>query len=223
MTKKVQTPETDILVESKGKVESFFDKYGNKLMWALVAVTIIAVGIFVWHNYSEKKQLANEQEAQVALFGVITEYDLSALDVDYTVAAESYAALAAKYPEAAAGNVARFMSASAYLHAGELDAAKAAIAKYENAEGNYGKVINTMALTLKGDIAVEEADYQTAANYFAKALKSSSNLDLYASNALKLALVYEAMNDDAKAQEVYNATVAKYPELTTYFAKYIKE
>ena len=47
MTKKVQNPETDILIESKGKVESFFDKYGSKLMWALVAITIIAVGIFI--------------------------------------------------------------------------------------------------------------------------------------------------------------------------------
>ena len=32
MTNKVQTPETDIMVETKGKLETFFDNYGNKVL-----------------------------------------------------------------------------------------------------------------------------------------------------------------------------------------------
>ena len=45
MTKKVQNPETDIMIESKGKIESFFDKYGSKIMWGLLAVAVIGIGV----------------------------------------------------------------------------------------------------------------------------------------------------------------------------------
>ena len=219
MTKKMQTPETDIMVESKGKVESFFDKYGNKLMWALVAVTIIVVGVFVWKNQSEKAAVEAEQKAQAALFGVMVEY--SAADVDNVAAAEAYAAVNNKYQDAAAGNIAAYMAASSYLQANELDKAKAAIAKYENTDGDFGKMINALALTMKGDIAVEEMDYKTAAANFAKALKASTTESLYMKNAKKLALVYEAMGDDANAQQVYENAVKKYPENKS-FEKYIK-
>lgn len=219
MTKKMQTPETDIMVESKGKVESFFDKYGNKLMWALVAVTIIVVGVFVWKNQSEKAAVEAEQKAQAALFGVMVEY--SAADVDNVAAAEAYAAVNNKYQDAAAGNIAAYMAASSYLQANELDKAKAAIAKYENTDGDFGKMINALALTMKGDIAVEEMDYKTAAANFVKALKASTTESLYMKNAKKLALVYEAMGDEANAQQVYKNAVKKYPENKS-FEKYIK-
>ena len=38
MANKVQNPETDIMVETKGKLELFFDKNGNKLLWGLIIV-----------------------------------------------------------------------------------------------------------------------------------------------------------------------------------------
>ena len=71
MTKKAHTPETDILIESKGKVESFFDKYGRKLMWGLVAITVVAVGIFVWYNISESKKAQAEMEATQKFSSVV--------------------------------------------------------------------------------------------------------------------------------------------------------
>ena len=43
MANKVQMPENDLMVETKGKLELFFDKYGNKLLWTLACVTVIAV------------------------------------------------------------------------------------------------------------------------------------------------------------------------------------
>lgn len=228
MTKKAQTPETDILVESKGKIESFFDKYGNKLMWALVAITVIAVGIFIWSNISSQKAEAHEQEAQIKFFEVlnasgVTNNTADSFSVDYATTAESYMAIANEYVDTAAGNTSYFMAASSYLYAGDIANAKAAIAKFQDIEGNFGKHINAMALALKGDIAVEEKDYQSAAANFEQALAASHNADIYGSNAAKLGLVYEAMGDEAKAQEVYKAATAKYPTLANKFAKYIKE
>ena len=227
MTKKVQTPETDILIESKGKVESFFDKFGSKLMWGLVAVTVVAVGIFIWHNVSESKALAHEQEAQVKFFEVlnnsgVTNTTADSFSVDYAATADAYLAVAKQYEDTAAGNTSYFMAASAYLFANDIANAKAAIAKFQNIEGDFGKHINAMALTLKGDIAVEENDYQTAAANFEKALAASKNADIYGQNVAKLGLVYEAMGDEAKAQALYSVAVVKYPDLAAKFGKYIK-
>ena len=221
MTKRVQTPETDILIESKGKVESFFDKYGNKLMWGLVAVTVVAVGIFIWHNMSTKKSLAHEQEAQVKFFEVLNSAE--SFSVDYATTADSYMAIAKQYEDTAAGNTSYFMAASNYLNANDIANAKAALAKFEKVEGDFGKHINAMALALKGDIAVEEKDYQSAAANFEEALAASQNADIFGQNTYKLALVYEAMGEEAKAQKLYKDAVTKYPELAIKYGKYIKE
>ena len=221
MTKKVQTPETDILIESKGKVESFFDKYGRKLMWGLVAITVVAVGIFVWYNISESKKAQAEMEATQKFSSVVLTANNS-FDIDYVATAEAYMAIAKEYDETAAGNTSYFMAASNYLLANDLVNAKAAIEKFQDVEGDFGQHMNAMALTLKGDIAVEENDYQSAAAYFEKALAASNNSDIYGQNAMKLGLVYEAMGDEAKAQALYSDAVVKDPDLAAKFGKYIK-
>jgi tetratricopeptide (TPR) repeat protein len=228
MTKKVQTPETDIMVESKTKIESFFDKYGSKVMWGLVAVSVIAVGIFFFINRSEKKEAAQNAAARQAATALVYQNTNmmtgeTSLDIDYAATAESYMAIANEYPETASGNMCYFLAASNYLYAGDLANAKAALAKLQNVEGDLGAHINAMALTLAGDIAVEENDYQTAAAKFEKALAASKNVDIYGDNTLKLGLVYEAMGDEAKAQATYKKAVETYPELKAVFANYIKE
>ena len=222
MTKKAHTPETDILIESKGKVESFFDKYGRKLMWGLVAITVVAVGIFVWYNISESKKAQAEMEATQKFSSVVLTANNS-FDIDYVATAEAYMAIAKEYDETAAGNTSYFMAASNYLLANDLVNAKAAIEKFQDVEGDLGQHMNAMALTLKGDIAVEENDYQSAASYFEKALAASKNSDIYGQNAMKLGLVYEAMGDEAKAQNVYKTAIEKHSTLVAMFAKYIKE
>ena len=222
MTKKAHTPETDILIESKGKVESFFDKYGRKLMWGLVAITVVAVGIFVWYNISESKKAQAEMEATQKFSSVVLTANNS-FDIDYVATAEAYMAIAKEYDETAAGNTSYFMAASNYLLANDLVNAKAAIEKFQDVEGDFGQHMNAMALTLKGDIAVEENDYQSAAAYFEKALAASNNSDIYGQNAMKLGLVYESMGDEAKAQNVYKTAIEKHSTLVAMFAKYIKE
>ena len=95
--------------------------------------------------------------------------------------------------------------------------------KYVDAEGVAAEVINGVVYTLRGDIAVEQNDLQSAADLFAKALASSADVQTWETNSTKLALVYAAMGDVAKAQETYKALVARFPELKQKYAKYIAE
>ena len=213
MANKVQNPETDIMVETKGKLELFFDNYGNKVLKALVGITLVAVAIFVvvgiMNNSAEKKENAAQAALTVAL---TTEAEV-----------EAYVAIANDYAGTKAANTAVYMAGAEYLEAGDSENAKAYLAKYENAEGAAGEIINALVYTLRGDIAVEENDLQSAAELFTKALEASDDMYTAETATRKVALVYAAMGDAQKASEAYKALVAKYPELTISYAKYIAE
>ena len=213
MANKVQNPETDIMVETKGKLELFFDNYGNTLLKGLVGITLVAVAIFVvisiMNNNTEKK----ENTAQAALtVALTTEAEV-----------EAYVAIVNDYAGTNAANTAAYMVGAEYLKAGDVENAKAYLAKYVDAEGAAGEVINALVYTLRGDIAVEENDLQSAAELFTKAMNASNDLYTAESATHKLALVYGAMGDAEKASEAYKALVAKFPELSATYAKYIAE
>lgn len=213
MANKVQNPETDLMVETKGKLEVFFDKYGSKLLKALLAVTIIAVGVFVWLSYSESSTAENEQAAELALTNAINGMG----------DAESFVAVYNEYQDTKAGNTAAYMAGAAYLEANDLANAKNYLSKYENVEGEAGEIINALVYTLRGDIAVEENDLNTAIELYTSALNASDDFYSYSNAVEKLAVVYSAMGEAEKVQELYVALVAKYPAQADNYTKFIRE
>lgn len=213
MTNKVQNPETDIMVETKGKLETFFDTYGNKLLSGLVGITVVAVAIFVVLSLVKNSAQKHEHNAQAALTVALTS----------EASVESYVAIVEEYEGTKAANTATYMAAAEYLKAGDLESAKAYLAKYADAEGAAGEIINALVYSLRGDVAVEENDLQSAVELFTKAMAASEDVNTYENNARKLALVYVAMGDNVKAQETYKAMVEIYPELKGKYTKYIAE
>ena len=213
MTNKVQTPENDLMVETKGKLELFFDKYGDKLLKAVIAIAIVAVVVFLAVSVIKSGAQKKENAAQAALTVALTT----------EAAVEAYEAIVAEYEGTAAANTAAYIAGANHLEAGNIEAAKAMLANYKDAEGIAAEVINGMVYTLRGDIAVEENDLQSAAEFFGKAMAASADVYTYENNALKLALVYTAMGDAEKAQQTYKELVARYPEFKQKYAKYIAE
>ena len=213
MTNKVQNPENDLMVETKGKLEVFFDKYGDKLLKAVIGIAIAAVVIFVAISVIKSGSQKKEQAAQAALTVALTS--------DAEVAA--FEAIVAEYEGTAAANTAVYVAGAELLKAGDVEAAKAMLANYKDAKGVAAEVINGLVYTLRGDIAVEENDLAGAAQLFAEALAASADVQTWETNSAKLALVYAAMGDEAKAQETYKALVARFPQLKQKYTKYIAE
>jgi tetratricopeptide (TPR) repeat protein len=213
MANKVQNPEHDLMVETKGKLETFFDNYGNKILWTLIGITITAVAVYLVLSFMNSSNQKKENTAQAALtVALTTEADVAA-----------YVAIVDEYAGTKAANTAAYMAGAEYLQAGDLENAKAYLAKYTNAEGAAGEIINALVYTLRGDIAVEENDLQSAADLFNKAIEASDDEFTYENNARKLALVYGAMGDNDKVQEVYKNLIAKYPDLKMTYTKYLAE
>lgn len=213
MANKVQMPENDLMVETKGKLELFFDKYGNKLLKGLLAVTLIAVAVFAWVSISSNSDLKKENAAQAALtVALTTESDVAAFE-----------AIVNEYEGTKAANTAAYLAGAEYLKAGDIANAKASLAKYADVEGAAGEVINALVYTLRGDVAVEENDLQTAADLYRKAIAANNEASSVEAATKKLALVLEAMGDKAAAMEAYKALVEKHPDLKAQYAKYIFE
>ncbi len=211
MANKVQTPENDIMVETKGKLELFFDKYGNKLLWALAIITVVAVAALLIYNISHNRTLKNEAVADTALAAVI--------GTDGT--AEEYVAIIEQYGKTKAANTAAYLAGAAYLEAGDMENAKLYLEKYAKSEGAVGEIINALVLMLRGDLAVEQNDLQSAEALYREAMTCSNDPVTYTENAQKLALVYTAMGDEAKAEQCYKDIVAKYPEQARAYSKFI--
>lgn len=213
MANKVQMPENDLMVETKGKLELFFDKYGNKLLWGLVGITVIAVAIFLVVSIMNGSSEKRENTAQAAL--------TVALTTDGDVA--TFEAIVKEYNGTKAANTAAYLAGAEYLKAGDLANAKASLEKYNNVKGAAGEVINALVYTLRGDVAVEENDLQTAADLYRKAIAANKEQGNVEAATKKLALVLEAMGDKAAAMEAYKALVEMYPEVKAQYAKYIFE
>ena len=213
MTHKVNTPENDLMVETKGKLEVFFENYGDKLLKTVIGVAIAAVVVFFAVNMINGSSEEKEQAAQAALTVALTS--------DAEV--EAYQAIIAEYAGTAAANTAAYIAGAELIKAGDVEGAKAMLESYKNGEGTAAEVINALVYSLRGDIAVEQNDLQTAANLFAEAIAASADIQNWETNSTKLALVYATMGDVVKAEETYEALVARFPELKQKYVKYIAE
>ena len=212
MTNNVQTPENDLMVETKGKLELFFDKNGNKLLWTLVIVGVVLSAFFLFKNVRDSRNLTKEQAASVAV----------AAELNGANSVEGFDKIQVEYKGTEAANSAAFLAAAVALQAGDIEKAEAELAAYAPAKGAAGEMLNAKVLGLKGDIAVEKNDLQTAAERFAEAAVASNDEHTFVTYTKKLALVYEAMGDQAKAQECYKNIVAKYPAQEMQLAKFIR-
>lgn len=208
MANKVEN-QTDVMVEAKGKLELFFDKWGNKLLWTLVVVAVVVGAYFIWKSYSDSKKEVKAQNASVALTNAVT--------------AEDFVKVANDYEGTEAANTALYRAGAMYLADGDLENAKTYLNKYENLEGAAGELINANVYGLRGDIAVEQDDLQTAADLFKKAAQASDDQMTYVNFMQKLAIVYASMGDDAKSQQCYKDIIAKYPQMEASYGRYVRE
>lgn len=209
MANNVKNTETDVMVEAKGKLELFFDKYGNKILWTLVIAGIIVCAFIVFRNIAERRAETKNEAASVALAAAVT--------------AEDFAQVVADFDGTDVANNAAYMAGADYLKAGDLVNAKKYLEMYKDGEGAAAELINAAVYGLRGDVAVEENDLQSAVELFKKAIAASDDSYSFMTYNEKLALVYAAMGDETAAEECYKAIVKEYPASERQYQRFIKE
>ena len=121
MANKVQTPENDLMVETKGKLETFFDNYGNKILWTLIGITIAAVAVYLVLSFMNSSNQKKENTAQAALTVAITT----------DAAVEAYVAVVDEYAGTNGGNLAKLYAGLCYAHQNKYAEAINYLEKYD--------------------------------------------------------------------------------------------
>lgn len=213
MAKNVNTPETDVIVNAKGKLELLFEKYGKILLIVLGVIGVAVGGYFIYKNYADKKEEERIAKSEIAMSNAVASNSTE----DAVNMAENK-----EFEGTAANNFANYLAAARLLQEGDLDAAESYIAKYADIEDTYiGEMINAAACAIRGDIAVERGNYDEAIAQFNNAIEMSDDMYTFVTMKEKLGRLYIKMGKRDEAVKCYKAIVEEYPDMEQAYAKFI--
>ena len=212
MAKQNVTPQETAVEEAVSKTESFFENNSKLVVGVLVAIFVLAGGIYGYRKFVAEPRLEKAanliSEAQYRFEAATPDYAL-ALNGDENGA--GFLEVIDNYGSTPSGNLAKHYAGICYLHLGDLDAAAEYLAKYSPVKGLPGQIINAQNLGLQGDIAVEQGNLDKAAKLFDKAAKASDNTYTAPLYLRKQALVLMAQGKDKEAAEIAQQILNNYP------------
>ena len=147
----------------------------------------------------------------------MAQYNFEQQNTDFSLALNGdentpgFAEVADKYGNTPAGNLANLYAAACALRLGDMAQAEQYIGKYSDVKGSTGEIINAMAAGIKGEIAVENAEYAKAASLFEKAAAQSDNNFTTPMYLRKAALAYRELGNEQKANECLKTIKEQYP------------
>lgn len=212
MAKEVMTPQEEMLENAQSKAEIFFEKNSKMVGTAIVVIFAIAIAVFGYKKVISEPRVNKAQEMLYE-----AQYMMEQTSPDFAIALNGdentpgFAEVAEQYGNTPAGNLAKMYAAACALRLGDFDAAEQYINGYKNVKGVPGELVNAMAAGIKGDIAVEKDDYAKAASLFEQAAKQSNNEFSTPMYLKKAALAYNAIGEEAKAQQCYKTIEKEYP------------
>lgn len=212
MAKNVEKEQEQAVAEAVSKTEAFFEQNGKKVLLALVVIAALVAGGYAYkalvldRNAERASELIVEAQER---FGVENPDFALALNGDEQGA--GFLDVIEQYGSTAAGNLAKHYAGVCYLRLGDLENAAKYLAQYSEVDGLPGAILNAQNLGLRGDVAVENGDYEGAIALYKKAVAASENeltapLFLY-----KQIVAYVALGNKEEAQKCLDTLTTKYP------------
>ena len=209
---KIENQQEAAVVEAVSKTEQFFQQNGKKVVLAVVAVVALAVAGYLYKslvidaNAEKASELIIEAQNR---FGVETPDFALALNGDENGA--GFLDVVEQYGSTASGNIAKHYAGICYLRLGDLENADKYLAMYKPVNKLGAEVVNAQNLGLRGDIAVENGDYEAAVALYKKAVAASANIYTAPLYLYKQIVVFAALGNKAEAQKCFDTIQAKYP------------
>lgn len=212
MAKNVEKEQEQAVAEAVSKTEAFFEQNGKKVLLALVVIAALVAGGYAYkalvldRNAERASELIVEAQER---FGVENPDFALALNGDEQGA--GFLDVIEQYGSTAAGNLAKHYAGVCYLRLGDLENAAKYLAQYSEVDGLPGAILNAQNLGLRGDVAVENGDYEGAIALYKKAVAASDNeltapLFLY-----KQIVAYVALGNKEEAKKCLDTLTTKYP------------
>ena len=210
MTKN-QNPQDAAVVEAVSKTEQFFQENGKKVMIAVVAIVVVAVAGYLF------KHLVIDANADKAAELIVDAQDRFAVEnADYALALNGdengagFLDVVEQYGSTASGNIAKHYAGICYLRLGDLENAEKYLSMYKAVKSIPAQIVNAQNLGLRGDIAVEKGEYESAVALYKKAVAASANIYTAPLYLYKQVLAYAALGNKTEALKCLEALQADY-------------
>ena len=203
---------TKAINETISRSEEFISKHKSGILYFLSLITVLVVSFSIYSYVKNNQNLTAQEEMFQAVYYFEKDSLVQALNGD----GNNYGFLEIidEYSLSEAANLANYYAGASYLKLGNYENA----IKYLKDFSSSDYLVQARAFSLIGDAYVELKDYSNAIDYFDKAADEYPNEYFTPSYLLKLALVYEEIDDLDAALEVYEQIIDKYknsPEFQT--------
>lgn len=188
---------------SKG--EAFIEKNWKAIAAALAAIVVIVVGAYIYKNWMANR----EAEAEKAIAGAQMafaqqQYD-QALNGDGNT--QGFIKIISEYSGTKTANLAKLYAGLACANSDKVDEA---IKFLEDYSAKNDQMISPAALGALGNCYVQKGDAEKGATTLLKAAEKANNDAVSPVLLLQAAQIYESLNNNDKAIELYNKIKKNY-------------
>lgn len=195
------------------RAQDFWSKNSKPIVYGLTAVILVVGGFFIYSNYFKDPA---EKQANDAIWKAQQLYkvDSFSLALNGNATTQGFLKVISKHGSTKAGNLAKFYAGSCYLQLGDYNNA----VKYLKDFSSSLPEIQLRATGLLGDAYAELGKKEEAVENYKKAGRMMEK-DNYSSPEylFRAGYLYESMNKNAEAIEMYKELKAKYPNTQRAF------
>jgi len=198
------------IVEARDQAQDFFDRNQQLILGAVLAVVLIAGGIFAYNNFYIKPR---QTEAIEQMFQAEVQFQRDSFVQALTNPGGGYKGfldIVEDYKGTPAANLANYYAGISYLNIGEYEAAISFLEDFKP-DGEIGPIMKYGAL---GDAYSELNDLDEAMSYYKRAANTKENDLLTPYYLKKIGLLSEYQQNYSDALEAYQKIKDSYPQST---------
>ena len=188
------------------KAEEFFSDKKNKNITLIIAGAIVVAlaAFFVYKGQVESKN----QEANEEMFQAIYYYEADSLALALNGDGLNYGfvQIINDYSGTRAANLANFYAGSIYMNLGDFGSALRHLKEFSSSD----YIVKARAYSLIGDSHMELAEFEQAAEYYARAADYKPNASYTPIYLQKLAIAHENAGNYSEAAEAYGQIIEDY-------------
>ena len=200
----------DALSKKISQSEEFVKKNQNLIVGILGTIIVVLLSFSLFNYYKENQNINAQEEMFQAVYYYEQDSIVKALNGD----GNNYGFLEIidEYGFSEAANLSNFYAGSSYLKLGNYENA----INYLKSFSSSDLLIQARAYSLIGDAYVEMMDYDNAIRFFKKASSNNPNEYFTPTYLLKLALVYEQVDNLESALDCYTSIINEFKESSEF-------
>ena len=188
-----------------GKGEAFIEKHWKKLTIALAAIIVIVVGVYIYKNYMASKELDAQKAIASAQAAFENQQYEQALNGDGNT--KGFLKVIDEYSGTKTANIAKLYAGLAYEKTGKIDNA---IKYLEDFSTQDDEIISPAAIGALGNLYIQKGENEKGIKTLIKAADKANNDAVSPVFLLQAGQVYESLNQNDKALELYKRIKKEY-------------